>query len=272
MGKLLTLVKAICFKGQKGDKGDPGVSVSVGQTTTGDPGTSAAVENVGTASDPILNFTIPKGATGVSVVNIAKTSTSGNVDTYTITMTDGTTYTFTVRNGEHKQAYISQAAYNALVAAGTVDPECYYYIIDDPTGEEIDEALAGLGERADNLEARLDFNGGATGLNGFTLIRRMVNGSLQVSSALPSSGLYLLNIRDYSAEECDTDQTVLIYFGVKKTVSSPFPFKYYAEARAGWGTKSAFIEINENGYSFLKEWETDNYLQMNHEIRYRKIG
>ena len=142
MGKLLTLVKAICFKGQKGDKGDPGVSVSVGSTVTGDPGTPAAVENVGTASDPILNFTIPKGDTGVSVESIAKTSTSGNVDTYTITMTDGTTYTFTVRNGEHKQAYISQAAYNALVDAGTVDPECYYYITDDHTVEEIYQAIS----------------------------------------------------------------------------------------------------------------------------------
>ena len=106
------LVKAICFKGQKGDKGDKGDT----------------------------------GETGVSVSNIAKTSTSGNVDTYTITMTDGTTYTFTVRNGEHKQAYISQAAYDALVAAGTVDPECYYYIIDDHTGEEIEAAIAELGE------------------------------------------------------------------------------------------------------------------------------
>lgn len=106
------LVKAICFKGQKGDKGDKGDT----------------------------------GETGVSVSNIAKTSTSGNVDTYTITMTDGTTYTFTVRNGEHKQAYISQAAYDALVAAGTVDPECYYYIIDDRTGEEIEAAIAELGE------------------------------------------------------------------------------------------------------------------------------
>ena len=104
------LVKTICFKGQKGDKGDKGDT----------------------------------GETGVSVSNIAKTSTSGNVDTYTITMTDGTTYTFTVRNGEHKQAYISQAAYDALVDAGTVDPECYYYIIDDHTGEEIAAAIAGL--------------------------------------------------------------------------------------------------------------------------------
>lgn len=162
MGKILTLVKAICFKGQKGDKGDPGVSVSVGQTTTGAPGTSAAVENVGTASDPILNFTIPQGESGVSIANIAKTSTFGNVDTYTIEMTDGTTYTFTVRNGEHKQAYISQAAYDALVVAGSVDPECYYYIIDDQTGEAIDDALTYLNDRVRSFGIQINYLNDAT--------------------------------------------------------------------------------------------------------------
>lgn len=35
------------------------------------------------------------------IASIAKTSTSGNVDTYTITYTDGTTDTFTVTNGQN---------------------------------------------------------------------------------------------------------------------------------------------------------------------------
>lgn len=39
------------------------------------------------------------GATGNGIASIEKTSTVGNVDTYTITMTDGTTATFTVTNG-----------------------------------------------------------------------------------------------------------------------------------------------------------------------------
>ena len=41
------------------------------------------------------------GADGVSVVSIEKTETEGNVDTYTITYSDGTTSTFTVTNGEN---------------------------------------------------------------------------------------------------------------------------------------------------------------------------
>lgn len=39
------------------------------------------------------------GATGNGISNVAKTSTSGLVDTYTITLTDSTTKTFTVTNG-----------------------------------------------------------------------------------------------------------------------------------------------------------------------------
>lgn len=41
------------------------------------------------------------GKDGVGISNIAKTGTDGLVDTYTITLTDSTFYTFTVRNGEN---------------------------------------------------------------------------------------------------------------------------------------------------------------------------
>lgn len=39
------------------------------------------------------------GTDGVGIVSIAKTSTVGKVDTYTITLSDGSTYDFTVTNG-----------------------------------------------------------------------------------------------------------------------------------------------------------------------------
>ncbi|CAI3953053.1 collagen-like triple helix repeat-containing protein, partial [Commensalibacter communis] len=39
-------------------------SITVGTITTGEPGTKVIVENVGTSSDVILNFTIPKGDKG----------------------------------------------------------------------------------------------------------------------------------------------------------------------------------------------------------------
>ena len=72
------------LKGEKGDKGDPGLqgepgqdgapgtagapgaaaTITVGETTTGEPGTQAAVTNSGTSSAAVLNFTIPKGSKG----------------------------------------------------------------------------------------------------------------------------------------------------------------------------------------------------------------
>ena len=58
-------------KGDKGDKGDKGATGAKGDT----------------------------GATGNGIASIAKTGTQGNVDTYTITMTDGSTTTFDVTNG-----------------------------------------------------------------------------------------------------------------------------------------------------------------------------
>lgn len=49
---------------------------------------------------PIVKTLMLKGQEGQSIKKIEKTSTSGLVDTYTITLTDGTTSTFTVTNGE----------------------------------------------------------------------------------------------------------------------------------------------------------------------------
>ena len=43
------------------------------------------------------------GETGNGIANISKTGTSGLIDTYTITFTDGTTTTFQVTNGQNGQ-------------------------------------------------------------------------------------------------------------------------------------------------------------------------
>lgn len=59
-------------KGDKGDQGNPGpqgekgtnATVYIGTTTTGEPGTQAIVYNSGTASNAVLNFTIPRGDVG----------------------------------------------------------------------------------------------------------------------------------------------------------------------------------------------------------------
>lgn len=59
-------------KGEKGDKGDPGEkgdkgeagTITVGTVATGEPGTNVSISNTGSASNAILNFTIPKGEKG----------------------------------------------------------------------------------------------------------------------------------------------------------------------------------------------------------------
>lgn len=56
-------------KGPKGDKGDtgeqgPAATVNVGTTQTGEAGTEASVQNGGTTSAAVLNFTIPRGEKG----------------------------------------------------------------------------------------------------------------------------------------------------------------------------------------------------------------
>ena len=52
------------FGGFQGPQGEA-ASITVGQTTTGLPGTNAIVTNVGDSSDAILNFTIPRGNQGI---------------------------------------------------------------------------------------------------------------------------------------------------------------------------------------------------------------
>ena len=58
-----------CFgnTGPTGATGEAGLgSISIGTTSTGAAGTNAVVTNTGTVQDAILNFTIPRGATGVA--------------------------------------------------------------------------------------------------------------------------------------------------------------------------------------------------------------
>ena len=55
-------------KGDKGDTGPqgPAATITVGTTTTGNPGSSATVSNSGTSSAAVINFTIPRGDVGAT--------------------------------------------------------------------------------------------------------------------------------------------------------------------------------------------------------------
>lgn len=83
---------------------DASITVDIADITMIAEGSQPYVTNTGTDTDPVFHLFLPrspKGDTGNGIANIAKTGTQGLVDTYTITMTDGTTYTFTVTNGQN---------------------------------------------------------------------------------------------------------------------------------------------------------------------------
>lgn len=63
-------LRQIGMRGLQGVPGNDGAdgaaaTITVGLTTTGEPETDAEVENVGTSSAAILNFTIPEGKQGI---------------------------------------------------------------------------------------------------------------------------------------------------------------------------------------------------------------
>ena len=96
-------------QGPKGDTGETGpagqaATITIGTTTTGEPGTEAQVTNSGTAQDAILNFTIPKGKPGDSATLPVKTVV---IDTVPYTSTDSNQiYTNTVKTlDEIRQEY-----------------------------------------------------------------------------------------------------------------------------------------------------------------------
>ena len=83
----------------KWDKGDPGqdgsdwqdgaaATITVWTTTTGNPGTSASVNNSWTSSAAVFNFTIPQGETGETGNWIASVTSSKVWKTTTVTITD----------------------------------------------------------------------------------------------------------------------------------------------------------------------------------------
>jgi hypothetical protein len=85
-------------KGDKGDKGDAGqaATVTVGSTTTTNPGTSATVTNSGTTSAAVLNFGIPRGATGsVKSEVVSELPETGEGDTFYLVNREATTQTAT---------------------------------------------------------------------------------------------------------------------------------------------------------------------------------
>ena len=82
---------------------DASITVSIADITMIAVDAQPYVTNTGTNTDPVFHLYLPRspqGETGNGIDRIAKTGTSGLVDTYTIYYTNGTTTTYTVTNGQ----------------------------------------------------------------------------------------------------------------------------------------------------------------------------
>ena len=117
--------------GPQGPKGDTGETGATGpQGPKGDTGETGATGPQGPQG--------PTGATGNGIASIVKTGTSGLVDTYTITYTNGTTSTFTIKNGEDgagTEIYVNGVAVPSV--SFTSDPQTQINnIIDALSGKQ----------------------------------------------------------------------------------------------------------------------------------------
>ena len=100
---------------------DASITVNIADITMLAPDATPYVTNTGTDTDPVFHLFIPRGK-GIS--SITKTGTSGLVDTYTITYSDGTTTTYTITNGQDGED--GKSAYEQAVEGGYSGTEAQF--------------------------------------------------------------------------------------------------------------------------------------------------
>lgn len=105
------------IKGETGDAGTDGndgaaATISVGTTTTGNPGTNAFVSNSGTTAAAVFDFTVPRGAAGVpfGTRHTFDTGTTNTPASGELRFNDGTISSAT-------EIYVNETDRNALAIA-----------------------------------------------------------------------------------------------------------------------------------------------------------
>lgn len=118
------------LKGDKGDTGPQGPQGIQGETGAagpkGDKGDTGDTGPQGQKGDTgATGLQGPQGETGNGISNISRTSgdgSAGTADTYTVTMTDGSSYTFTVYNGADGTSFVVKGRYETLAALQAAHP------------------------------------------------------------------------------------------------------------------------------------------------------
>ena len=106
------------LKGDKGDTGDNGAAatIAVGTVTTGAPGSSAIITNVGTTSAAVFDFTIPRGAAGTGSGDVVGPAASVDNE---VALFDGATGKL-IKGGGVLASVATSGSYNDLTDKPTV--------------------------------------------------------------------------------------------------------------------------------------------------------
>jgi len=149
------------LKGDQGDQGDA-ATLDVGTTTTGLAGTDASVVNVGSTSEAVFNFTIPrgdKGETGDTGDTGAKVTSVAFVDNNIVfTLDDASTVTLTDAKVELKG---DKGDTGAKITSGEFVGDDLVFTLDDASTVTVTNAKIDLkgdkgdtGDTGDEVELR----------------------------------------------------------------------------------------------------------------------
>ena len=193
-------------RGVKGDAGTDGsdgaaATITVGTVTTGAEGSQASVTNSGTANAAVLDFVIPKGATGDGGV-----PTDGEVGQVLTKTATGTEW-------QDAQAGLPSGGTTGQVLTKTASGETWQDLpeIVEPTADELREILntpvleetsgkAVLKTPDASTTAILDIAGGGTGADNKNdaVVNLFDGGDLQITdfNSITNSGIYSVSFAD----------------------------------------------------------------------------
>lgn len=136
---------------RRADEGEFTGTVTIGEVVTGEPGSEASVENVGTAKDVVLNMTIPEGKTGEVE----------NIDTVQISF-DQAASRENIESGEMLKTILGKvrkwfsdlgtAAFRGVSNSLTTSAPGSY-VLDAHQGKVLDEKKLNVDKGVNNLEA-----------------------------------------------------------------------------------------------------------------------
>ena len=208
--------EAILFKGDKGDTGATGATGATGNgiASIEKTSTSGLVDTytITFTNGNSTTFDVTNGADGNGIASIEKTGSSGNVDTYTITFTNGNTATFTITNAPQ------------TISADTIDS-------DDATNGQVLTANGSGGVSWENASGgsalELLWTGVSTSVNRSSLLHDITNykalvvKTASVGNGFDSCDVILTDVTTYGCAQFSKSGTAnqAIFYDIEITAS-----------------------------------------------------